>query len=264
MLDLLERTKLVNKNFEALKQDVSKQFPEALRNRTDPNPDNDRLIRRQAYAQYGERLAMTTIDELKKLIADGSISLTAAAAKDGDLLTLSIEARGAGGDTVGIPAVFEIDIKQFGPKQVLTDSFLFVKRLGLTDNDIRAANATPPGRGLKNINFAPAPGVTFGISYFKRGDDAGSKFLRALAPGAGINVSFMNYNDPAFDLATGRFINTTGSNVQVGAGVVGMLFNNKLQLSYGYNLNADQKRRYFGVGFSFLDIAKTLSGRLKP
>jgi hypothetical protein len=40
--------------------------------------------------------------------------------------------------------------------------------------------------------------------------------MRALGPGIGMNVTFMNFNDPGFDLATQKFVNTTGTNVQVG------------------------------------------------
>lgn len=250
---LLERAQMVNKTFENLKSDILKGSNVA-------NPQE----RRKKYFDYGEELAAEAIRELKKYLAEGHLSLLAADAEDGNLLTLSVEARGeargADGGTVGIPAVFEIAIKRFGPKLTVSDSFLFIKRLGLTENDILA---TPNGRGLNRVNFAPSPGVTFGVNYFKRGDGAGSKFLRALAPGVGANISFMNYNDPSFDLSTGRFTNTTGENVQVGAGIVGMLFHNNIQFSYGYNLNAEVKRRYFGVGFSFIDFTKKVVNAIK-
>jgi hypothetical protein len=89
--------------------------------------------------------------------------------------------------------------------------------------------------------------MTFGIAYFKRGNTRRDKFLRALGPGAGMNVTFMNFNDPSFDLSTSKFVNTTGTNVQVGAGIVGSLFDNKLQFSYGWNLNVERRRSYVAV-----------------
>jgi len=87
----------------------------------------------------------------------------------------------------------------------------------------------------------------------------GDKLLRALGPGVGMNVTFMNFNDPTFDLATSKFVNTTGTNVQVGAGAIGSLFDNTIQFSYGWNLNVERRRNYFGVGFGFIEIGKELT-----
>jgi hypothetical protein len=88
-----------------------------------------------------------------------------------------------------------------------------------------------------------------------------------LAPGIGINVTFMNFGDPRdFDPAAndgnGAFTNTNGTNFEVGAGVVGSLFDNNLQFTYGYNLNAGRKHSYFGVGFGFIEVGKRLAGFL--
>ena len=69
----------------------------------------------------------------------------------------------------------------------------------------------------------------------------------------------MNFNDPSFDLSTEKFVNTSGTNVQIGAGVVGSLFDNKLQISYGWNLNVEKRRSYFGVGFGFLEVGKEVA-----
>src|SRR6266849_427985 len=112
----------------------------------------------------GTRSAKSAFDELTKLIAPGTISLRS----DGDLLTIRVDAVGADGNEVGIPAVFEIDIKKYGAKIQWSPSLLFVRRLGVTD-----AEATPPTGStvapINRINFAPSPGMTFGIAYFKRG-----------------------------------------------------------------------------------------------
>ncbi len=35
------------------------------------------------------------------------------------------------------------------------------------------------------------------------------------------DVTFMNSNDPSFNLATSQFTNTNGTNVHVGAGIIG-------------------------------------------
>jgi len=101
--------------------------------------------------------------------------------------------------------------------------------------------------------------MTFGIAYFHRGDSSWAKFVRGLGPGAGINVTFMNFNDPSFNLATTQFVNTNGTNVQVGAGLIGSLFDDKIQFSYGWDLNVEKRRTYFGVGFGFIEIGKELA-----
>lgn len=38
------------------------------------------------------------------------------------------------------------------------------------------------------------------------------------------------------------------------------LFDNTLHLSYGWNLNVESKRRYFGVGFSFFNLSQRVGG----
>jgi hypothetical protein len=222
------------------------------------------LLLAQSYAVeiYSNWWRQEAFEKTKKLVATGSVSLREAAAEDGNRLTLTIEARGAEGESVGIPAVFEIAIKQYGAKIKVSPSFFFVKRLGIDDSDVNP----PMGSGVdpvREVNFAPAPGMTFGLTFFKRGDSAWDKFWRGLAPGAGVNVSFMNFDDPSFDLASGMFTNTTGTNVQVGAGPAVGLFNNMVQFTYGWNLNADRKRRYFGVGFGFIEIANEVKKYVK-
>ena len=60
-------------------------------------------------------------------------------------------------------------------------------------------------------------------------------------------------------MGAGGFTTTTGSNFEVGAGIVGSLFDNNLQFTYGFNLNADRKRAYFGIGFGFVEVGKRLA-----
>jgi hypothetical protein len=141
---------------------------------------------------------------------------------------------------------------------------------------------------IKAVRGAPFPGITFGMTSFHRGlknaeipsQEGGSKpaarqvlitratsmdkLRSALAPGIGVNVTFMNFADPRdFDPALNQFSTTSASNFQVGAGGVVSLFNNALQFTYGVNLNESQKRRYFGIGFGFIEVGKLLSGYLK-
>jgi len=218
---------------------------------------------------YAQEMARRAFKKLEKLFAPGYVSLDVARAKDTDKLTIKVESRSSDVEGPGIPALFEVSVKRFGAKIHLGDTFMFVKRLGLTEEDKNPPDPTPADTtdplppGLKEVNFAPSPGFTLGVTWFQRGDSAGAKFLRALAPTFGVNVSFMNFDDPGFDLATGRFTNTKGTDVEVGAGPIMSLFNNKLHFTYGWNLTAERRRTYFGVGFSFLNIADILKTRLK-
>ena len=245
------------------------QTIQARRDTLDPNGNDETKKSRKALDDLAKAIAIQIFAEewggkalakLGKLFTPGYISLDSARAKDGDRLTIRVEARSSDVEGPGIPALFEVTVKRFGAKIHLGSSFMFIRRLGLEDKDVKPPDGSA---GLKQINFAPSPGATLGVTYFARGDSAGAKFFRGLAPTFGMNVAFMNFNDPGFDLSTGKFTNTTGTTVQVGAGPLLSLFNNKLHFTYGWNLNAEQKRNYFGVGFGFLEVADFLKNKLK-
>jgi hypothetical protein len=253
---LVERTKLIYQDFGDLRQEVLSKISAPV----GPccSKEEWKALYDKATEAVGEERQQQAFDELKRLLAPGTISLVENKAKDGDRLTITVETVPAGGVSGGIPAVFEITVKKYGVKVGLGSSLLFIRRLGVTD-----AEATPPtgsaSAPINRVNFAPSPGVTFGIAYFKRGNTAANKFFRGLAPGMGINVSFMNFNDPSFDLGTNKFVNTNGTNVQVGSGFIGSIFDNKLQLTYGWNLNVEQRRNYFGVGFDFIKAGEEIA-----
>lgn len=261
--DLLERTKLVNDDFEDLRVEIQKRMRDrmSLTHLSPLSNDERRLRRQQVIREYAEEMRKESLEKLKNLFAAGYISLLSNQARDGDMLTLRIEARGPEGQNSGIPAVFEITIKKYGLKRQLGSSLLFARRLGLKSSDLRPTD--PNTRPLTEVNFAPAPGITYGLSFFKRGDSWSAKFLRALSPGLGMNVSFLNYNDPVFNRLTNQFTNEKGVNAQVGAGFIGTFFDNMLQVSYGWNLNASRKRSYFGLGFGFMEVGKEFSKYLK-
>jgi hypothetical protein len=253
--DLLERTKLVYQDFGEFRKDIR----ERMRPKTEAETRTDEEWNARfedEILKYSRDKRTDAFAQLKSHLATGSISLPDYQAKDGDRLTITVESMPADSTTGGVPVVFYIAIKKYGAKIQWSPSLLFTRRLGV-------AEATPPTGSttahLNRVNFAPSPGMTFGVAYFKRGQSSRDKLMRALGPGLGMNVTFMNFNDPSFDLATSKFVNTSGTNVQVGAGVIGSLFDNKLQVSYGWNLNVEHRRNYFGVGFGFIEIGKELS-----
>lgn len=175
------------------------------------------------------------------------ISLTALGVQPGDRLFLKITNIRNQADLDYI-----LDVGEFGWNTRIADSFLMLRRLKVTKEDEEL--------GLKNINFRPAPGVTFGWVFTSR-DNA---FWRAVAPGVGYAVSFTDWSDPAFDSAAGKFAKgTEAGKIEVAAGPVLTLFDNTLQLSFGWNLNVRQDRQYFGVGFSFFKLSEKLTSLIK-
>ena len=137
----------------------------------------------------------------------------------------------------------------FGFRVKVADSLMFIKRLGVSSSDRTA--------GVEDFNFGPSPGVTYGGSYLSRGNN----FLRFLQPGAGINLLFTKWGEPAFDISTGKFVpGTKASDIQTGLGGQASLFGNVLQFTYGANLQVDHKRSYFGVGVSFVNLTSKIAG----
>ena len=66
------------------------------------------------------------------------------------------------------------------------DSFFFLKRLRVSAEDTDS--------GLDAVNFGPAPGVSYVWTVSVRQ----SPFWRVARPSLGINVSFTDWDDPAF------------------------------------------------------------------
>ena len=141
--------------------------------------------------------------------------------------------------------VFFLRLREFGFRTKMTDTFMFFKRKGVGSV-----------KGADPVNFSPAAGVTFGTTYLPRN----YRFIQALRPGFGLNASILNWNDLAFDAATGQVSNATkGSRLNVGLGVQFSLFNNILMFSYGANLQAERNRWYYGIGISFIQLNGAIS-----
>jgi hypothetical protein len=139
--------------------------------------------------------------------------------------------------------------QKFGFRVKVADSLMFVKRLGV--------NSAAKAAGVDAFNFGPSPGVTYGGTYLDRGNG----FVRFLQPGIGINVLFTKWSDPAFDVSTGQFAaGTKASDIQTGMGAQFSLFGDVLQFTYGWNLQVEQKRPYFGIGVSFVNISTKIAG----
>jgi hypothetical protein len=192
---------------------------------------------------------------LVRVLAPGTIDLPTNKAEDGETLTLMIQARAAGGiGAGGLSHDFQIAIRKLHPRISADPSAFYLRRLGEIRDD--------KGETIET-NFAPAPGVTFGAIFYGR-----NAVSAALTPGIGMNVSLMNFAavndfDPSIRNAAGQvvggFKTTNSSTIQVGAGVTASLFSNALQFTFGWNLNVPDHRRYWGVGFGFLQIGEQIA-----
>lgn len=140
--------------------------------------------------------------------------------------------------------------RTFGLHAKVSDTVMFVKRLGISKQD--------QANGISAFNFGPSPGVTYGGTYYARNN----AFVRFVEPGLGITVLFTKWNNTAiFNTATGQFVpGTTSSDIQTALGFQVSAFSGVLQAGYGANLQVDQKRQYFSLGFSFVNLATKISG----
>jgi len=274
---LLSRTVQVYKDFRSARAEIRRLATSGGQDKPNQSAERGTLVKRlqELIAEHDEAAAaavardLYAYDRSDEVISNlrqtkfpiGWVSLEEARAKDGDTLKITVRVQNPAGAGTGNKVPFYIAVKRYGVKLHWASSFMFLKR-----TDITAADLVPDANGnaLTDVNFAPSPGVSYGFTYFKRGDSGGNKFVRTLAPTVGINVSFMNFKDPGFDLSTGMFTNTKGTDVQVGTGPIVSLFNNKLHfIPIGWNLNVDRKRRYWGIGFGFVEFAKELGKYLK-
>ncbi len=196
----------------------------------------------------------TVKPRLQRVLAPGSIDLPTNKAADGETLTLTVQARAAGGaGSGGVSQDFQIGIRRLYPRVSTEPSAFYLRRRGEIRND--------KGEVVEST-FAPAPGVTLGVVFYAR-----NAFMSSLAPGVGVNVSFMNFAASDFDpsvknaagTVVGGFKSTTSSSIQVGTGATFSLFANALQFTYGWNLNVTKHHRYWGIGFGFLQVGEQIA-----
>jgi len=203
---------------------------------------------------FESRWRTIVFPRMQRLLAAGTIDLRKYKAGDGETLRLTVQARAAGGEGAGgISRDFRIALRKLSTRIVTEPSAFYVRRLGEIRND--------KGETVRQ-RFAPAPGVTFGPVFYSR-----NPVMAALTPGIGLNVSFMNFGTGDFDdtitdsagAVVGGFKTSSGGSIQVGIGVSASLFANALQFTWGYNMQADARHNYFGIGVGFVQIGQELA-----
>jgi hypothetical protein len=176
-----------------------------------------------------------------------------------------------------------IEVNELGVVGRVGDSFLFIKRRGI-EKDLaeKSVNdwlgqfraATPLGRAImpsqvdvpSEENFGATPGVNFGWVYLPRDEDSKWKgAMRALKVGWGVNASFPSFTTRHYtikaptDSATQPTLGTPTidkQNLGLSAGLYSSVFDGAMAITYGWNLTVSSKRQYWGLGLSFIGLAK--------
>jgi hypothetical protein len=204
---------------------------------------------------FDEEWEERVFPRFRDALSPGLVDLRRYKAADGEMLKLTIQSRAAGGEgNGGVSRDFHFAIKKLRPRVTTEPSAFYVRRQGDVRNDKGEVVAQ---------KFSPAPGVTFGAIFYGR-----NPAVAVLAPGIGVNVSFMNFSTGDFDAdikdasgnRVGGFKASSGGSLQVGVGVTGSLFSNAVQFTVGRNLQVDDKRPWYaGVGFGFIQVAQELA-----
>lgn len=257
--------------------------------RTD-SPD-EALIRRQErlidalYRHFGEiqtvALSSRLLDDLtlgRELISslkDTEIVLNEQRVSAGDEISIII-ANGQNRSELHRELEITMRVEEFGFIRRISDSFLFVRRIGVNSSEnaqaVDDARDTAEQDGTtetvatpREVIFEPAPGVTLGWTYKPR-----DGFMSWLQPGFGINVSFPRFGSNFTSVrvddtsagdpnqpATVTFEQVTqSSEIDVAAGLMLSLFDNAVTAGFGYNLTSAKPRFFGALGFSFIGLGR--------
>ena len=142
-------------------------------------------------------------------------------------------------------------VGRFGLHVGFSDLAVFVQRMG---EDRANKNGTNPVL-FDQVNFRPAPGISYGFNYYHR-RHAVFKFLE---PGFGAHPVFLNWNDRPRNNAQSDVESTNVTNLQIGVGSMGSMFDGTVVAVLGWNLHVKDHRSYFGIGFSITGLVRKLS-----
>ncbi len=191
---------------------------------------------------YKEHKKPLYIEKLRKYLVEGTISLAGSNAQSGDVVILTVEAKGPNPQSPGMRSEFRIRIGDYGWKVGIRETLMFIKRIGVNEADGNRP-ATDPVKNLQPVRFSPFPGFNFVATYngqhkgglalkreagesrygnLRPSDGVGAKFGRVLAPGIGINLMFLTFGarrdfDPTAGTG-GQFVTTKGNNFEIGTG----------------------------------------------
>jgi hypothetical protein len=208
-----------------------------------------------------QELSKRLLSELKET----EISLDKINARVGDKITIEIQTKTHQAD-LPRTLIIELQVKELGLINKISDSFLLIKPLIPQEADTNNVGETY----IDSKQFTATAGVSYFWNYYARDSNNGwSDIARFLKPGFGINVSFPTYQPKIaryeVDEVSGSrqlVVEETEYSFMVSFGIVGSLFDNALQFTYGLNLSVGDtwaERAYFGIGFSFVNLGRRIT-----
>lgn len=183
--------------------------------------------------QLEDKLANEVGQVIYQKLVIGNIDLREARAKVGQILTISILWY-QNNDSTNAPLELNLasfKIKEIGWRLKVSDSFFLINRY-----------SKPEGENISPSSFKGAPGVSLLFSYGSNNND--DCIFGMLEPSLGINVSYIDFY--------------TNKDLEVGVGGVLGIFNNQVFFTVGYNLHSESQGGYYGLGFSFANIASQI------
>jgi len=177
------------------------------------------------------RVKTVPLDRVKR----GTLAVHETPADSGDEIELRVELVDGEGQRLDEERWF-FPVGRFGVGDQITSHLIFVDRVGTG------------GQQDPDIEFDPAPSVSWTLHYRIRVEpegDFGSRLWTFFDPGIGFSLAALDFED---------------QNFQLGLGVHATLFNDLLQVGYGYNLNADRDRDYFFLGIDILQSLDNMGG----
>ena len=197
------------------------------------------------------------IEEIYRNLVPGRISLSREGAKRGDVLRIYLRflpIHRPPGDDKERPVRFtlaELRIEEFGWHRSVIDSFLLVKRVDESKASTGGASSSEgsqddsePANTISPSNFKGAAGASLIWRNRKRPEEKGW-FSRLFDVSIGINVSYLDFD--------------TGKDIEIGAGPVFGFADDQIVLTAGWNLNAENKRFYWALGFSFAKLKEKMT-----
>ena len=166
-----------------------------------------------------------------------------------------------------------LEVKEFGLVNKVTDSFFLLKPLYPSDKNLNNIDSSDVGGTfIDTKHYTPSAGVSYFWTWYIRDTGWLSNIGRFLTPGFGLNISFPTYKPkivrfntqvvlPDTSIRT-LVIEETENTFNVAFGIVFSFFDNALQFTGGWNLTSGtgKQRYYFGLGFSFINLARRISG----
>ncbi len=197
-------------------------------------------------------------ERFARFLKDTDLHLPSDRVRSGDVVEIEIH-NGEDDPTLHRFLTLRLKVRDFGWKERLTDSFLFVNRL---DDKPQASDAPGADTIPEVVDFSPTPGVSMAWTLYHRTDPT----LRWLRPSFGFNVSFPRFGtriktrtvetEPVrVEVATEE---ETDRTIDLAFGLLVGLFDNALQASIGRTLTARSNPWYFAIGFSFVGALETV------